>query len=75
MIHAKGSKTTVGTTSKIRVIKKGQTRKVKVPTFVNKQSKNEVARRMVATVMNWVSDFETRKLEETGLAIERFQHM
>ena len=74
MIHAKVRKNTgAATTAKIRVIKKGETRKM--PTLISKQPNKDVARQMVATVMNWVKDFESRRIEETRMAIERFQHM
>jgi hypothetical protein len=75
MIKAKERKNSVAATAKIRVIKKGETSKLQGPIFVKMHSKKELARQMVATVMNWVSDFETRKIEETRLAMERFQHM
>ena len=74
MIHAKDRKNTgAATGAKIRVIKKGETSKVF--TSVSKQSKNDAARQMVATVMNWVKDFESRRIEETRLAMERFQRI
>ncbi|HMJ08384.1 MAG TPA: hypothetical protein VK468_05230, partial [Pyrinomonadaceae bacterium] len=59
----------------IIVIKKGEIRMGEKPVSTTKQPKKEAACQLVATVMNWVRDFETRKLEETRLAIERFQHM
>ena len=72
MINAKDRKNPgAATGAKIRVIKKGESRKV--PTPVSKRSKNDAARQMVATVMNWVKDFESRRIEETRLAMERFQ--
>ena len=72
MVHAKERKNTAEATAKIRVIKKADVGEL-VP--VSNRPKKEVARRMVETVMNWVSDFQTRKIEETRLAMERFQHM
>lgn len=60
--------------AKIRIIKKGAIKKVEKLASVAKETHKEAVREMVATVMNWVSDFENRKLEETRLAIEQFQH-
>ena len=61
--------------AKIRIIKKAEIGLMKDPFSVNKHPEKEGTGQLVATVMNWVSDFETRKLEETRLAIERFQYM
>lgn len=74
MIHTK-SKNNTAAKAEIRVIKKGEISRIEQPLSVNKQSKKQSARQLVATVMNWVSDFETHKLEETRAAMERFQHM
>ncbi len=61
--------------TKIRVIKKGERNPLlEKITFVERQPNKEAARRMITTVMDWVSDFQDRKLEETRIAIERFQH-
>ena len=61
------------TKGKIKVIKKNEIKGLKTETVtVTKKSKQETAREMVSTVTNWVSDFQTRKREETKLAIEKF---
>lgn len=75
MIHTNSKKKTAAAKAEIRVIKKAEIGTMEKHLSVNKQPEKEGARQLVATVMNWVSDFETRKLEETRLAIERFQHM
>ena len=75
MTHTKSKKNAADAKAEIRVIKKAEISRVEETIFVDKQPKKEVARQLAATVMNWVSDFEARKLEETRLAIERFQHM
>lgn len=75
MIHTKSKKNAAEAKAEIRVVKKGEISRVEESIFVHRQPKKEVARQLAATVMNWVSDFEARKLEETRLAIERFQHM
>jgi hypothetical protein len=36
------------------------------------KTKRAVAREMVSTVSNWVTDFQIRKRDETKLAIEKF---
>ena len=56
---------------KVKVIKKGEVRKETKPKFIEAKRKREVAREMVANVTGWVSDFQTRKREETKLAIEQ----
>lgn len=57
---------------KIKVIKRSegtaQTAKRK-PASVEKR---HAAREMVSTVKNWVSDFQSRKRDETKAAIEKF---
>lgn len=60
------------TKGKIKVIKKNEIKEAAVETVVVKKSKQETAREMVSTVTTWVSDFQTRKREETKLAIEKF---
>ncbi len=63
------------TKGKIKVIKKNEIREtspVAVDENVEKKSNRESARVMVSTVTNWVSDFQTRKREETKIAIEKF---
>jgi hypothetical protein len=54
---------------KIKVIKKGE---IKEPVKVERKTKRAAAREMVSTVTTWVSDFQTRKRDETKLAIENF---
>lgn len=57
---------------KIKVIKKSDLKKrAKVEKKEQKCTK-AAGREMVATVSNWVSDFQTRKREETKKAIEQF---
>lgn len=75
MVYATSKNNVVPGKAAIRVIKKGESTKAEKNAVVGKQPSNERERRMVATVMNWVSDFENRKLEETRLATKRFQHM
>ena len=62
----------MSTKGKIKVIKKGEIKNTEVPAPVEKKSKQESARQMVSTVTHWVSDFQTRKREETKVAIEQF---
>ena len=75
MIHTKSKKKSAAAKAEVRVIKKADIGALEKPFSVNKQPEKEGACQLVATVMNWVSDFEIRKLEETRLAIERFQHV
>ena len=59
-------------TGKIKVIKRND---VSTPMRVVKheyKSKRQAARDAVSTVTNWVSDFQTRKRDETKAAIEKF---
>ncbi len=57
---------------KIKIIKKDEIRAPQVSLKVQKQTKRAAARKAVATVTNWVSDFQTRKSDETKAAIEKF---
>jgi len=57
--------------AKIKVIKKGELKVIKIPIKVERQ-KNQAAREMVSTVTNWVSDFQQRRRDETKQAIENF---
>jgi hypothetical protein len=75
MIHAKVRKNTAAAMPKIRVVKKGAVSSGVKCDRGKERPKKEVARQLVATVMTWISDFETRKIEETRLAVDRFQHM
>lgn len=55
--------------TKIKVIKKDE---IKEPVKVERKTKREAAREMVSTVTSWVSDIQSRKRDETKLAIENF---
>jgi hypothetical protein len=57
---------------KIKVIKKVDAVKADSGVKAVKVSKKAPAREMVSTVTNWVNDFQSRKREETKVAIERF---
>ena len=74
MIQANGKNNTVATKAQIRVIKKGGISDVEMPAVIKKVPKNEVARRMARTIMTWISDIGSRKVEETRLARARFLH-
>jgi len=54
---------------KVKVIKKGQ---IKAPTKAVAKSKRASAREVVSNVTSWVSDLQTRKRDETKIAIEKF---
>lgn len=56
---------------KIKVIKKGESKPAVKPTVNETRTKRQAAREMVANVTGWVSDLQTRKREETRLAIEQ----
>lgn len=56
---------------KIKVIKKGEAVKAESSVKPEKVSKKTQAREMVSTVTNWVSDFQSRKREETKVAFEQ----
>ena len=56
---------------KVKVIKKGETRKETKPALSEVRTKRAAAREMVANVSDWVSDFQSRKREETKLAFEQ----
>ena len=58
--------------AKIKVIKKGAIKKNKTTETKAIKSKKASGREMVSTVSNWVTDFQTRKREETKIAIEKF---
>lgn len=57
--------------AKIKIIKKGQEKKVVAPVIVKKIEKKVAAREMVSTVSDWVSDFQKRKKEETAEAFKQ----
>ena len=54
---------------KVKVIKKDE---IKAPVKEVVKPKRAAAREMVSTVTNWVSDFQSRKRDETKVAIEKF---
>lgn len=56
---------------KVKVIKKGETRKETKPALSEVRTKRAAAREMVANVTDWVNDFQSRKREETKLAFEQ----
>lgn len=58
--------------AKIKVIKKGEAKSVAEPVEFEKKPTKVAAREMVATVSNWVNDFQQRRREETKQAIEKF---
>ncbi len=57
---------------KIKVIKRSDTVVPAVKTKSAKAETRHAAREMVSTVKNWVSDFQSRKRDETKAAIEKF---
>lgn len=56
---------------RIKVIKKGEVAPAPAAAPSESKAKRAAARKMVTTVTNWVSDLQTRKREETKLAIEQ----
>jgi hypothetical protein len=59
----------MNTKPKVKVIKKDD---IKAPVKAKVKSRRAVAREMVSTVTNWVSDIQSRKRDETRVAIEKF---
>ena len=57
---------------KIKVIKKGEVKAAPAPVVKEARSTRIAAREMVANVSTWVNDFQTRKRDETKIAIEKF---
>lgn len=57
--------------AKVKVIKKSEIKTIESVEKIDKRSKT-AAREMVATVSNWVNDFQIRRREETKQAIENF---
>ncbi len=57
---------------KIKVIKKDEIKAPETSIIVEKQTKREAAREVVATVTDWVTDFQMRRRSETKTAIEKF---
>ncbi len=56
---------------KIKVIKKDEIRPVSKRATSESKKKRTAAREMVSNVTNWVSDFQTRKRDETKVALEK----
>ena len=73
MLHTKNKKHTSAAKARIRVIKRAEIGGMKRPVSADKQLETEETRQMVATVLNWVSDLEARKLDETSLAVAMFR--
>lgn len=57
--------------AKIKVIKRGEAVQPAVKVKPVRDQKRHAAREMVSTVKNWVSDFQTRKRDETKAAFEQ----
>ncbi len=58
---------------KIKVIKRNDVSTTEQrPIKPEYKSKRQAAREAVSTVTNWVSDFQSRKRDETKAAIEKF---
>lgn len=56
---------------KIKVVKKSDVAEIKKPTKKVIVSKRAAAREMVSTVTTWVNEFQSRKRDETKMAIEQ----
>jgi hypothetical protein len=56
--------------TKVKVIKKDEIKAPEVKAV--KPSKRAQAREMVSTVSTWVNDFQSRKRDETKIAIDKF---
>ena len=57
---------------KIKVIKKGEAKAAQAPAIKEARSTRVAAREMVSNVSTWVTDFQSRKRDETKIAIEKF---
>ncbi|MEP7212066.1 MAG: hypothetical protein ABI791_03265 [Acidobacteriota bacterium] len=59
---------------KIKIIKKGDIKSVQAPAPLVKEARSTrvAAREIVSNVSTWVTDFQTRKRDETKVAIEKF---
>lgn len=57
---------------KIKVIKKNELENTAAPNNAEEKPKPTAAREMVATVSNWVSEFQQRRSRDTKAAIEKF---
>lgn len=65
----------MSTNAKIKVIKKGTkeaSAEMHKSAEMEKKTAQQSAREMVATVSNWVSDFQLRRREETKQAMKLF---
>jgi hypothetical protein len=58
--------------AKIKVIKKGEMKNAPAPEVKEARSTRVAAREMVSNVSTWVNEFQTRKRDETKIAIEKF---
>lgn len=56
---------------KVKVIKKDEIREPAKKVISESRSKRVAAREMVSNVTSWVSDFQTRKRDETKVAFEK----
>jgi hypothetical protein len=56
---------------KVKVVKKGEIRQAEKSAVSETRSKRVAAREMVSNVTSWVSDFQTRKRDETKVAFEK----
>jgi len=57
--------------AKVKVIKKSEVKTLESPVKIENKPKQAAAREMVATVSNWVSDFQKRRRVETKQALEK----
>jgi len=57
--------------AKVKVIKKSEVKTLQSPVKTENKPKQAAAREMVATVSNWVSDFQKRRRIETKQALEK----
>ena len=57
-------------TGKIKVIKRNSVTEPEKPVRAEYKTKRQAAREAVSTVTNWVSEFQSRKRDETKAAIE-----
>ncbi len=57
--------------AKVKVIKKGEVKTLESTVKIEKKPKQAAAREMVATVSNWVTDFQKRRQVETKQALEK----
>lgn len=56
---------------KVKVIKKDEIRRPAKSAVSDSRSKRAAAREIVSNVTSWVSDFQTRKRDETKVAFEK----